>query len=70
MSAPFDPRDVPLPVDYYIRTHDTSRTTLWRFEKQGLRILHVGGKRFIRPSDWTAFIEQQHAKRQQGQNAP
>jgi hypothetical protein len=58
----FDPRDVPLPVEHYQRTHGTSRTTLWRWEKNhGLRILHVGGKRFIRPSDWAAFIEQQHA---------
>ena len=59
----FDPRDVPLPISHYIKTHGTSRTTLWRMEtQQGLRILHVGGKRFIRPSDWAAFLEQQHKK--------
>jgi hypothetical protein len=57
----FDPRDIPLPLSYYQRTYGASRTTFWRWEKQGLRILHVGGKRFIRPSDWVGFIEQQHA---------
>ena len=64
MSAPasFDPRDVPLPVAHYLRTQDISRTTLWRMETNGLRILHVGGKRFIRPSDWTDFLERQNAK--------
>jgi hypothetical protein len=63
----FDPRDVPLPIEHYMRTKNTSRTTLWRWENEGLRILHVGGKRFIRPSDWSAFLEQQHAKAKEPQ---
>ncbi len=58
----YDPKDIPLPVSLWQRTQGVSRTTLWRLEKQGLRILHVGGKRFIRPSDWNAFLENQHAK--------
>lgn len=59
----FDPKNVPLPVSYYQTTYGVSRTSLWRMEtQQGLRILHVGGKRFIRPSDWNAFLENQHAK--------
>ena len=64
----FDPRDVPLPVSYYQKNHHVSRTSLWRWEAQGLRILHVGGKRFIRPSDWAAFIETQHARSTEGQS--
>lgn len=68
LTNSFDPRDVPLPVAHYIRTQGISRTTLWRYETQlGLRILHVGGKRFIRPSDWTAFLEGQQAKTQEAQ---
>ena len=58
----FDPNDIPLPVSLWQRTHGVSRTTMWRHEQQGLRILHVAGKRFIRPSDWVAFIEQQDAQ--------
>ena len=57
-----DPGDVPLPVEHYMQTQNTSRTTIWRWEKEGLRILHVGGKRFIRPSDWNSFLENQHAR--------
>lgn len=57
--------DTPLPVIHFQRKHGVSRTTLWRWEQFGLRILHVGGKRFIRPSDWSSFIEAQDARRQQ-----
>ncbi len=58
----FHSKDIPLPTTHYEKVHGVSRTSLWRWEKLGLRILHVGGKRFIRPSDWAAFIEKQHAK--------
>lgn len=58
------PNDTPLPAEYYQRRQGVSRTTLWRWERNGLRILHVGGKRFIRPSDWTNFIESRHAQGQ------
>ena len=57
--------DTPLPVAHYQRKHGVSRTTLWRWEGLGLRILRVGGKRFIRPSDWTTFIESQDARQRQ-----
>jgi len=55
-------QDTPLPAEFYQRRQNVSRTTLWRWEGLGLRILHVGGKRFIRPSDWTNFIESQHVQ--------
>lgn len=67
-TSTFDPRDVPLPVEHWMRTTNTSRTTIWRWETQGLRILHVGGKRFVRPSDWNAFLETQHAKSKEAQS--
>jgi hypothetical protein len=67
MSESFDRNDIPLPVTHWQRTHDISRTTMWRLERKGLRILHVGDKRFIRPSDWVAFIEQQDAKSKEHQ---
>jgi len=62
MNPDFDRGDVPLPVAFWQKTSGVSRTSLWRWEREGLRILHAGGKRFIRPSDWAAFIEQQHRK--------
>lgn len=56
--------DLPLPAAYYERRQNLSRTTLWRWEQLGLRILHVGGKRFIRPSDFAAFLETVHSRQQ------
>ena len=62
MNEAFDRNDIPLPVAHWQRTQNISRTTMWRLEKRGLRILHVGGKRFIRPSDWAKFLEDEAAK--------
>jgi hypothetical protein len=61
-----DRNEIPLPVSFYQQKDHISRTTIWRWEQLGLRILHVGGKRFIRPSDWAAFMEQQHSKATEG----
>ena len=47
----------PLPLSYYIQKSIASRATLWRWGKQGLRILRVGGRSYIHPSDLTAFME-------------
>jgi hypothetical protein len=57
--------DTPLPTSHFQRKYGVSRTSLWRWEQLGLRILHVAGKRFVRPSDWCAFIESQDARHRQ-----
>ena len=49
----------PLPLSYYINNGIASRATLWRWGKQGLRILRVGGRSYIHPSDLTAFMERE-----------
>ncbi len=49
----------PLPLSYYIQNGIASRATLWRWGKQGLRILRVGGRSYIHPSDLTAFMERE-----------
>ena len=46
----------PLPLSYYIQNGIASRATLWRWGKQGLRILRVGGRSYIPPADLTAFM--------------
>ena len=46
----------PLPLSYYIQNGIASRATLWRWGKQGLRILRVGGRSYIHPADLTAFM--------------
>ena len=49
----------PLPLSYYIQKSIASRATLWRWGKQGLRILRVGGRSYIHPADLTAFMERE-----------
>ena len=53
----FDPRDVPLPLDYFERKYQVSRTTLWRWRRAGLPTLQVGSKIFCRESDFLSFLE-------------
>lgn len=38
-----------------------SRTTLWRWQKKGLRVYRVGGKRMVKVEDLNRFIEEQDA---------
>jgi len=49
----------PLPLSYYVENGIASRATLWRWGKQGLRILRVGGRSYIHPADLTAFMERE-----------
>jgi hypothetical protein len=51
----------PLPLSYFINLGIASRATLWRWGKQGLRILRVGGRSYIHPADLTAFMEREAA---------
>ena len=50
-----------MPLSYYINNGIASRATLWRWGKQGLRILRVGGRSYIHPADLTAFMEREAA---------
>ena len=52
----------PLPFSYFIQNGIASRATLWRWGKQGLRILRVGGRSYIHPSDLTAFMEREASR--------
>ena len=62
MSTPFDPKDTPLPILYFEKRYNLSRTTLWRYRKAGLRAIGVGAKTFIRESDFVAFLEQMNGQ--------
>jgi hypothetical protein len=62
MKTAFDPRDVPLPLDYYERKYQISRTSLWRYRNAGLPAIGVGAKTFIRESDFVAFLERMNGK--------
>lgn len=62
MINTFDPRDVPLPLDYFERKYQLSRTTLWRYRRAGLHALGVGSKWFIKESDFCAFLERMNGQ--------
>ena len=58
MTTPaFDPRDTPLPLDYFGRKYGLSRTTLWRYRRAGLPAVGVGSKVFVKESDFVAFLK-------------
>jgi hypothetical protein len=38
-------------------TGSPSRTTFWRWRKQGLRMVKIGGRVFYKPSDLQAFVD-------------
>jgi hypothetical protein len=61
-TSNFDPRDVPLPLDFYERNYDLSRTTLWRFRRAGLLAIGVGSKVFVKESDFVAFLARMNGK--------
>jgi len=58
----FDPRDTPLPVDFFERKYGLSRTTLWRYRRAGLPAVGVGSKTFIRESAFVAFLNQMNGQ--------
>jgi len=58
----FDSRDVPLPLDYFERKYNVSRTTLWRYRKAGLPAVGIGAKCFVRESDFVAFLEKMNGQ--------
>lgn len=50
----------PLPLSYYIKKRIASRSTLWRWSQEGLKILKVGGRSYLSPSELTRFMEEKH----------
>lgn len=56
-SPPFDPKDTPMPMNYFLKKYNLSRTTFWRYRRAGLPALGVGAKTFVRESDFVAFLE-------------
>lgn len=49
--------EIPMPEAYFRNLGIGSRATFFRWEKAGLRIVRVGGRRFVYRSDLKAFLE-------------
>jgi len=62
MSTNFDYHDTPLPLTYYEKKYNLSRTTLWRYRNAGLPAIGVGAKTFIRESEFVAFLERMNGQ--------
>ena len=52
--------NIPLPEEHFREMGLGSRTTFWRWEKAGLRVLKVNRRRFIYAADLRRFVEAQH----------
>lgn len=66
MTHLHDSKDSPLPLDFFIQHYGISRTTAWRWRKNGLPTLQVGAKIFCRESEFVRFMETQTPKNQPG----
>lgn len=53
----FDPKDAPLPLEFFLRRYSISRTTCWRWRLAGLPTSQVGAKIFCRESDFVKWLE-------------
>ena len=54
--------DLPLPEEHFRSLGIGSRTTFFRWEANGLRVIRVGKRRFIKPSDLNRFMESMNQK--------
>ena len=51
--------DTPLPINFYTDTLKiASRTTLWQWGKEGLRMTRVGGRVFLSQADLQRFMNE------------
>ena len=48
--------ELPMPLSFYEKLGIASRTTIWRWEKLGLRIIREGGRTYLIPSDLREFL--------------
>lgn len=46
-----------MPLDFFLRRYGISRTTVWRWRKNGLPTLQVGAKIFCFESDFILFLQ-------------
>ncbi len=45
-----------MPLAFYAGIGIASRSTLWRWEAEGLRIIRKGGRTYVQPADLRAFL--------------
>jgi len=51
--------NTPMPIDFYVnQLQITSRSTLWQWSKEGLRMTRVGGRVFLSQADLQRFMNE------------
>ena len=50
------PMGLPMPLGFYTNLNIASRTTIWRWEKEGLRVVREGGRTYLIPEDLRTFL--------------
>ena len=50
------PMELPMPLGFYEELGIASRTSIWRWEKEGLQVLRKGGRTYVIPNEIRAFI--------------
>ena len=50
------PMELPLPIDFYVGLNIASRSTLWRWQQDGLKVLKEGNRIYVVPADLRTFL--------------
>ncbi len=50
------PMELPMPLCFYEELGIASRTSIWRWEKEGLQVLRKGGRTYVIPDEIRAFF--------------
>lgn len=53
----YDPKDCPMPLEFFLRRYSISRTTAWRWRARGLPTSQIGSKIFCRESEFVKWLE-------------
>lgn len=69
-TTAFNPKDCPMPLDFFLNRYGISRTTAWRWRARGLPTSKVGAKIFCRESDFVRFLESGGSPPCQGEAKP
>lgn len=50
------PMSLPMPLGFFTDHNIASRTTIWRWEKEGLRVIRKGGRSYVIPEELRDFL--------------
>ena len=51
------PMELPLPISFYTGQDIASRSTIWRWQQAGLKVLKEGNRVYVTPEDLKDFLQ-------------